>query len=368
MNIYLIQERHLREWLADIIASGRRVVAPQHGDDGFANYRDVENVEAMMFHGAPKPDFSFKRLLFPQTEQLFRYHWDEGRLVVEDLSADERASAAAGEERDKREVVLFGAMPCDAASRLAFDHVFLADPPDPFYVRHRRNLTVIGLGCDHPQPECFCTSVGLSPVSTKGCDIFLTPLEMEVCNGVDSSPGYVTEILTKKGEMLLKNVEGEWIKPGRQEQKVYLEKLKAAREHKMRSEMLPRRELSPSPEAMKNDFENPIWEEIARTCLSCGVCAFVCPTCHCYDLTEERDGHIWSRCRNWDSCGYGYFTLHASGHNPRPTAMERYRQRAMHKFCYFLEATGANMCVGCGRCIKFCPVGLDIYQVRARWQ
>lgn len=367
MNVYLIHEQHLHEWLAELVASGRRVVAPQ-AENGYVIYREVTRADTIDLDAPAKPDFPFKQILFPQTEPVFRYWRTERELVVEDAAAEMSTVAEHAMSSAADEVVVVGATPCDAASLLVLDHVFLADPPDPFYARRRANLIVIGRGCSHAQPECFCTAVGLSPVSTQGCDIFLIPLDVDCCDELDIRSGFAAEVLTEKGEGLLANVEAKWIKPNGSEPEMWLKKLKAAREQAVRGEMLPRRELTPSPTELKKDFDHPVWEEIARTCLSCGICAFVCPTCHCYDLSEERQGRVWSRCRNWDSCAFGYFTLHASGHNPRPTAMERYRQRVMHKFCYFLEATGMNMCVGCGRCISHCPVGLDIYQVRARWQ
>ncbi|MDW8026730.1 MAG: 4Fe-4S dicluster domain-containing protein, partial [Armatimonadota bacterium] len=110
----------------------------------------------------------------------------------------------------------------------------------------------------------------------------------------------------------------------------------------------------------------PVWEEVTRKCLSCGVCAYECPTCHCYDIVDEATLFEGVRCRNWDCCGFALFTLHASGHNPRPTQMHRYRQRVLHKFAYFLQTYGQNMCVGCGRCIVKCPVGMDIYEIVQR--
>ncbi|MCS6817053.1 MAG: 4Fe-4S dicluster domain-containing protein [Acidobacteriota bacterium] len=366
MTLYLIQEQYLRDWLAEIIATGRRVIAPQ-SENGLVVYREVTRAETIDLHARAKPDFSFKHILFPQTETVFRYEWRERRPVVEDAAAETSADAENASASVQGEVVVVGATPCDAASLLVLDHVFLADPPDPFYARRRENLIVIGRSCSHAQPECFCTTVGLSPVSTQGCDIFLMPLGADLCDELDIGSGFVAEVLSEKGEALVANVKATWVKPNGSDHSTWLNELKAAHLRAVQAEMLPRRALTPSPDELKKDFEHPAWEEIARACLSCGVCAFVCPTCHCYDLSEERQGRIWSRCRNWDSCAFGYFTLHASGHNPRPTALERYRQRVMHKFCYFLEATGANMCVGCGRCVKFCPVGLDIYQARARW-
>jgi ferredoxin len=110
-------------------------------------------------------------------------------------------------------------------------------------------------------------------------------------------------------------------------------------------------------------FEDPLWVAVAQKCLGCGVCTFVCPTCHCFDILDEGDGDRGRRVRIWDSCQYPLFTHHTSGHNPRPSGTARMRQRIMHKFHYMVENIDALGCVGCGRCVRSCPVNLDIRQV-----
>jgi sulfhydrogenase subunit beta (sulfur reductase) len=114
-------------------------------------------------------------------------------------------------------------------------------------------------------------------------------------------------------------------------------------------------------ETLKQDFEDPVWEELARPCLGCGICAYVCPTCHCFDISDEVDSRgAGVRIRSWDCCQYPLFTRHASGHNPRVSRKQRLRQRIMHKYAYTLETSGVVFCVGCGRCILNCPAHLDI--------
>ena len=115
--------------------------------------------------------------------------------------------------------------------------------------------------------------------------------------------------------------------------------------------------------ALDRDFDNPLWETIHEKCLGCGVCTFLCPTCHCFDILDEGDSTQGERIRIWDSCMFPLFTLHASGANPRPGGKERMRQRVMHKFSYFLDNHEQPSCTGCGRCIRFCPVNLDIREV-----
>ena len=116
-------------------------------------------------------------------------------------------------------------------------------------------------------------------------------------------------------------------------------------------------------EKMQNQFESPAFEEVATNCVSCNSCAFVCPTCHCFKITDERIRDEGIRYKSYDSCNNIYFTLMAGGHNPRPVKYRRWRQRAMHKFVYYKERFGVNLCVGCGKCTISCPVNISIFEV-----
>jgi len=113
------------------------------------------------------------------------------------------------------------------------------------------------------------------------------------------------------------------------------------------------------------NFESPIWEEVATRCAGCGACAFLCPTCHCFDIVDEGSERAGTRRKNWDACGFGKFTGHASGHNPRDLQNKRYRNRFMHKFKYYHDKFGQTLCTGCGRCVRACPVGVDIAAILA---
>ena len=106
------------------------------------------------------------------------------------------------------------------------------------------------------------------------------------------------------------------------------------------------------------------WEDISFACINCGTCTFLCPTCWCFDIQDEIHGKSGKRLKNWDSCMFPLFTMHTTGHNPRGTKLQRVRQRFMHKLKYFVDKydTG-TMCVGCGRCVRQCPVNIDIRKV-----
>jgi sulfhydrogenase subunit beta (sulfur reductase) len=122
-------------------------------------------------------------------------------------------------------------------------------------------------------------------------------------------------------------------------------------------------DLAPLVERLDTMWESPFWEEIAQKCLNCAICSYLCPTCHCFDIQDEGNERTGRRIRIWDSCMFPLFTREASGHNPRANGADRVRQRVMHKFNYFVENLGEYGCVGCGRCVRECPVNVDIREV-----
>jgi sulfhydrogenase subunit beta (sulfur reductase) len=114
------------------------------------------------------------------------------------------------------------------------------------------------------------------------------------------------------------------------------------------------------PDKLKGMFDHEVWEIITEKCIGCGVCTYLCPTCHCFDIQDEATDRGGRRVRNWDSCMFPIFTFHGSGHQPRTKKHQRMRQRIMHKFNYYVENFGVIACVGCGRCITECPTNEDL--------
>ncbi|HEY6009625.1 MAG TPA: 4Fe-4S dicluster domain-containing protein [Geobacteraceae bacterium] len=240
------------------------------------------------------------------------------------------------------ETVLVGARPCDAAGAPVLDAVFSWDYHDEFFLERRRKTTVVGLACMKADDACFCTALGLAPDDTKGSDLFLTPLE---------GGSFGVAILTDKGEQLVAQhaaLFGEGA-PG-----TPLPLAQPAGE---------RLDLDRIKAWLDGHFEHELWAGIAERCAGCGACAFLCPACHCFDIVDEGTEQKGSRRKSWDACGFGKFTNHASGHNPRDVQPARYRNRIMHKFKYYDDKFGQTLCTGCGRCVRACPVGIDIKAV-----
>jgi ferredoxin len=246
------------------------------------------------------------------------------------------------------ETFLFGVRPCDARAMLALDRVFLdGDPHDPYYARLRDRMTVISLACDRPMSTCFCTSVGGSPGDGAGADVLAAALGEEL----------LLKAETPKGEKLLASVTDLLGDATQEAINKAQEQVRAA------EDQIAPVKVDGSAQRLRDAYDSPLWEAASRKCLGCGTCSFLCPTCHCFDITDEMRGGRGRRVRTWDCCAYPLFTLHASGHNPRPMPKERWRQRIMHKFRYAVENFDRLFCVGCGRCIRHCPASLDLRTV-----
>jgi sulfhydrogenase subunit beta (sulfur reductase) len=273
---------------------------------------------------------SVKNTVFPKIETLFKFvkNGKDVRMMDIDLS-------------QLPEIVIWGAHPCDALGFDSLRAIFTWDSHDVFFEKRMEKLTIIGMSCAKADNYCFCTSVNLSPGNTKGSDILLT----KTTNG-----DYVAELITEKGKSVAESVQG-----------VFNDAVQAIKEDFLAKveERFDTESLIPKMQK-KETFDSPFWIENSLRCIGCGACAFVCPTCACFDIQDEGYGAKNIRFRNWDSCGLKLFTLHTSGHNPREVQSQRWRQRLMHKFAYMPERNKITGCVGCGRCSRACPTDMNI--------
>jgi len=305
-----------------------------------------------------------KELFFPQQETLFAFEAHSGTQTAAVLRApaprDDPGLAhdrGLARTRDERRApspsgvlrVVFGTRPCDARSLALLDLVFdAADYKDPYYISRRRETALVTFACSEPGIACFCTSVGGGPFDETSSDVVIA----------DAGEEHVVRPLSAKGEDLVRGFEPL--------QEAGERELKALRETRARAEARMAGQAVPVDAAVSRlggAFGHPAWDEVHRKCLGCAVCTYLCPTCHCFDIGDEATRTGGERVRNWDSCMFPLFTLHASGHNPRPSRRERFRQRIMHKFNYFVENHGVAACVGCGRCVENCPVNVDVRRV-----
>jgi len=329
------------EWGSALLAlrDFYRVYVPIREGDFFVYGPLEEGVE---------PDFTFqntrlspKSLVLPQSEGMFEFTVEE---------SDEKAHILRERPREFPPQALIGVRPCDAYAfqlvRVNFD---TPQYKDPWWLRRLESATLVGLGCNEPCSTCFCTSTGSGPFSEKGLDVLL----------YDMGEVFLARCLSEKGRELVEKIAG-----GRDADEAVIrgaEELAASATAKISSEI---RTDKLGEKQVNELFDAPFWEEVAFACINCGTCTYLCPTCWCFDIQDELYRKVGDRIRNWDSCMFPLFTFHASGHNPRSKKVQRVRQRFMHKLKYYVDKYQDGVaCVGCGRCVQFCPVNIDIRYV-----
>ena len=279
---------------------------------------------------------SAKDVFFPQVENLVDFKVSGKKIEILE------------NPKNTEPFVLFGVRACDCKSFDILDSVFLSEPVDTFYQARRESGLVITLACSRPLETCFCTTFGIDGANPAG-DITCWMDADFLYWRANTDKG---ETLTASLPMLLDCNDNE-IAPVQQKTQDILGKL-------------PLRDLDLSDidsSKLLTFFNSEIWSELSESCLGCGTCTFVCPTCQCYDVQDFDNGKQVRRFRCWDSCMYSDFTMMAHGTN-RPTQMERFRQRFMHKLVYYPSNNGGVFgCVGCGRCLQKCPIHMNIVKV-----
>ncbi len=333
-----VKEEDITGWL-DELSSNYSVLVPAQDGDAIAFRHFDKEKDLPLNHQATAPP---KEAVFPQTETLLRFEY---RKDPEDLS---RMNLELEETISDQKMIVFGSRPCGARGFTIYDRVFDAENiQDPYFKARRENTVFVSMACTQPENTCFCTSVGSGPADPTGSDLLMVPVD----------GGYWVEAVTQKGEVLLEN--GRFSDAGEKAKEA--ERVKKEAAEKMGKAL----DTEGVPEKLLRLFDNlSFWEDMSAKCISCGACTYLCPTCYCFNITDESSGLSGERIRTWDTCMSYQFTLEGSGHNPRPTKAHRLRNRVGHKFSYYPDIhEGIIACCGCGRCIKSCPVSVDIREI-----
>ncbi len=315
----------------------------------FVPAQDGEYHSFMPLDQGKEPDFDYqntrlsaKGVVYPQSERMFIYS-------VDAQAPDAFIMKEAPKEFPPQAVV--GIRSCDAhALRLVNVNFDTPEYKDPWWVRRYNATVLVGLGCNEPCSTCFCRMAGGGPFNKDVLDVLL----------YDLGEDFLVEALTEKGQEFLSKIKGG--KDAGDQDKRAGEELS----QKALNKMTPPLDVEVlRKKGLLDLFNAPFWqEEVAFACINCGTCTFLCPTCWCFDIQDEVYKKEGDRIRNWDSCMFPLFTLHGSGHNPREHKFQRVRQRFMHKLKYYVDKYGDGIqCSGCGRCVQFCPVNIDIRQV-----
>ncbi len=274
-----------------------------------------------------------KGLLLESLKPLFGWKSPGNSLQVNPIPSPERSR------------VVFGIKPCDARAIRTLEPVFSGNLADGFYSGNLSRTLLLGLACQVQCPGSFCKEMGIDPQDSMDCDIVFR----------DTPQGRIAKIVTEKGKVLIEgsdlfeeSSQGEW--------ETAQKEIRGSREK-------PLFDLAKVKDRVARRFpEEELWERVSAKCINCGICTYLCPTCHCFDLCDLQVPGQGVRFRCWDSCAFPGFTQMAV-HNPREEKWRRYRQRVTHKFYFYPHNFQTVACVGCGRCVVHCPVNLDLREV-----
>jgi len=352
-SYFRLASENLQCLIDAVVVAGYRLLAPSVSQSAVV-YKEISHVEdlAKSYSDAQSPGQyrlekaahqryffwtntvqSIKPLLFRPRELLWQVGEKDGQIEFSDI----------GNIQSERPIAVLGPRACDLAALKLQDQHFLASPQcDPFYAHRRHRLFIIAVECAQSAATCFCASTGDGPEIREDADIILNELDSE----------FLLRPRSAAGEQLLKGLTlepaGRILIHQAQEQTQYA---KAQQQRKMPTS-LSFDEFAP---------DNPAWEWVKNHCLSCGNCTSVCPTCFCHNEYDESDiiGKQSKHFRQWSSC----FTQEHSymhGITIRNDTVLRYKQWISHKLVHWQLQYGRSGCVGCGRCITWCPVGIDI--------
>ncbi len=317
------------------IAKTSLLFMPVDGSDGRAEYKKWEKGTewSRQLNTVRSP----KDFFFPQTENLMEFKTSGKEIEI----IDTRTA--------KEDFVVFGVRPCDAKACEILDRLFLTEPRDSYYASAREHGTIVTVACNKPSETCFCSVFGIDASEPQG-DVSAWKTDTELFFKAN----------TEKGEKLLSQISHQT--EAAEDSEVNEQKERIASVIKRLPLAGLNKDKFGGGKTMEL-FDDSAWEELSATCLGCGTCTFVCPTCQCYDIKDFNTGKGVIRFRCWDSCMYSEFTKMAHGNN-RNSQKERFRQRFMHKLVYFPENNeGVFGCVGCGRCLSRCPISMNIVKV-----
>jgi ferredoxin len=369
VNSFLgIDKPHLQTLIDALRELGYRTIGPRI-EDGSIVYRDLESVAQLPVGYVDRQDGGKYRLEKTETAGHFDYVVGADSLkkflflpretLVECVRANGTWQMTAP-AIDPTPLAVIGVRSCDLHALAIQDKVFLGGLyVDPGYQARRANLFIVAVNCRRASPTCFCHSMNTGPAAEGGFDLAITELDEQFVVEVGSDRG--AEVMTKVEWIVCTLQE---VEDARAASKSLKERM-CEREHKQPSDPNAPRErfldTSDIHDLLMTNLEHPRWSHVAERCLACGNCTLVCPTCFCASIEEVSDlgGDHVKRERAWDSCFTAEHSYMNTG-NVRKTTYSRYRQWLTHKLATWIDQYGTSGCVGCGRCITWCPVAIDL--------
>ena len=321
----------------DYLGSGSELPIGWTDIQAAGTYHIKKQDEATLFGYVVGPH-SWKKFLYPPVQRVWRAKRNEKDFEI----IEER-------EEKRPRYAFVGVRSCELRAISLLDMVFSRGPfINPIYQSRRKDVFIVAVNCTKPKGTCFCVSMNSGPKVLDSFDLALT----EVLQG--NAHYFVVQTGSEKGKELMHDV------PHRAADKTEVETSEALVKQAAKN-MRRKLDTTNIKELLYQNLEHPRWDDVAARCLSCANCTMVCPTCFCSTLEDVTDltGDHAERWRKWDSC----FTMDFSyihGGYIRSTVKARYRQWMTHKLAHWIDQFGTSGCVGCGRCITWCPVGIDI--------
>ena len=347
----------LEDILINLRNQGYEAIGPMI-KDGAVVYSPLSSMQDLPKGYTSEQDAGYSRLVHTGDDDYFSltpgpHTWKQfffpPRSELTELRRDaQRPNRWLVETRQTRPpaYAFIGVRPCELAAIQIQDRVFLRDDvKDPIYRSRRERAFILVVNCINPSGTCFCASMGSGPKATEGFDLALTELE----------DVFLVEIGSETGRMVIANLA--WEPASAFLVQAAQRKLEAARAQMGRT----LDNVDALPAKLGSSLDHPQYDDVARRCISCGNCTQVCPTCFCWDVQEinQLDGQVVRRERVWDSCFNPEYS-YVFGGNSRPNTRSRYRQWITHKLASWQQQFGTLGCVGCGRCITWCPAKIDI--------
>lgn len=329
----VLKKDHVKSLLRKI-AKDYELVAPVKNPWGDTLFEVVSSIDDVRLDLESKPVAPPKEFLLPREETLFNYKREGKEYRFEEVLPDVSR-------------VLFGLRSCDLWAILFLDVVFQQDFKDRYYLNRRSNTILINIGCSRPKAGCFCRSAKAGPFLTHGYDLQLT----------DLGDRYFVEIGRPRGRDLVEKW-NYFFEPAGQEDKDA--QYEAVLEAESKFDRVVDFDTAIS-RLMDDEVDEAVWRELGNRCQGCGGCAYLCPTCYCFNIVDrpvsDTEG---KRVRTHDACTLAGFTRLAGGHNPRHEGRRRIQRRFNHKLAFAKQKYNRPSCVGCGRCVEVCFGGIDM--------
>ncbi len=330
----ILNKEHLTSFLRKI-AKEHELLAPVKNAHGDTVFDIITSVDDASLDLKSKPVMPPKNLFLPRIELLFKYERERGKYRFQEVLPD-------------MDRVLFGLRSCDLWAILFLDVVFQENFKDRYYLNRRSNTMLINVGCREPMKSCFCKSAKSGPFLVQGYDLQFT----------DLGNRFFIEIGRPKGKELVEKW-SYFFEPATQKDRD--EQYEVVLEAESAFGQIVDFDTATS-RLINDEVEEALWEELGNRCQGCGGCAYVCPTCYCFNIIDQAVSDTkGERIRTPDACTLAGFTRLAGGYNPRHERRRRIRRRFLHKLAYAKDKYYRPSCVGCGRCVEICCGGVDMF-------